>query len=71
VERSAETRSWVASRIALMFKRSQIRFEDVYKAMNSRGFSGMVKSTDFRRFRAFDGFIGGLLFGAGILFLII
>jgi energy-coupling factor transporter transmembrane protein EcfT len=54
-----------------MFKRSQIRFEDVYKAMNSRGFSGMVKSTDFRRFRAFDGFIGGLLFGAGILFLII
>ena len=37
---SSEARSWTATRIGMMFKKSMDMSEDIYQAMLSRGFQG-------------------------------
>ena len=64
-----EAREWVAGRIALMFKRTQIKCEELYKAMLSRGFSGEVVMRGFGSVTARDYIAGAGLFAAGAYFL--
>lgn len=70
-EKGSVTRSWVAGRIAFLFQRSQRRFEEVYRAMISKGFDGKMKSPLSKPFRAEDLFTGILILLTGVLFLLI
>jgi cobalt/nickel transport system permease protein len=68
-ERDTEARRWVAGRIALMFRKSQQRCEEIYKAMIGRGFSGTIRVYGSRSLRTRD-WISGLFFlCAGVFFL--
>jgi len=40
---SAETRIWAAHRMAFLFQRTQLRCEEMFRAMQSRGFSGSLR----------------------------
>lgn len=40
---SGETRIWAAHRMAFLFQRTQLRCEEMFRAMQSRGFSGKVR----------------------------
>lgn len=65
----AEARRWIAGRIALMFKKTQIKCEELYSAMLSRGFSGDIKLHGFPRAGWRDYAAGASLFAAGVFFL--
>jgi cobalt/nickel transport system permease protein len=68
-ERNTVARQWVAERIALMFRKSQQRCDEIYKAMIGRGFSGTIRVYGSRSLCTRD-WISGLFFlGTGILFL--
>ena len=56
-------RMWVAGRIAFIFKKTQLRCEEVFKAMLSRGFSDDIRFYGCRLFGT-----GDLLFTLFILF---
>ncbi len=62
----SEARRWVAGRIALVFKKTQLRCEDIFRAMVSRGFSGEVKMYGFRKLAARDYIAGFLFLTAGV-----
>lgn len=66
---SAETRRWVAGRIAMIFGKTQKKSEDIFRAMLSRGFSNAVKIYGFRKLRAQDWGMGLSLFFIGVLLL--
>jgi len=67
--RSGMIRELIAGRIFYIFKRSQMRYEETYRAMVSRGFSGDVELYGFRGFTTRDA-VAGIVFGvAGIVFL--
>lgn len=57
----AHGRAWLAGRIALLFRKSQLRAEEVYKAMVARGFSGTFTLKAGKRMSTQD-----WLFGAGL-----
>ena len=40
---AAAARGWVVGRIGLLFRKTQLRCEEIYKAMLARGFSGEVR----------------------------
>ena len=65
----AEARNWVAGRIAFLFKKTQLRCDDVFKAMIGRGFSGDVKLYRYRQITGGDWIVGVLLLIAGLFFL--
>jgi len=65
----AEATRWIAGRIALVFKRTQIRCEEIFKAMQSRGFSGDIRLRGFGRLKALDYAACVSLLGAGAFFL--
>jgi energy-coupling factor transporter transmembrane protein EcfT len=67
----AEARRWVAGRIGMIFKKTQMRCEEIFKAMLSRGYSGEVKLAGSRRMRGSDYAYGAALLCAAALFLII
>jgi cobalt ECF transporter T component CbiQ/cobalamin biosynthesis protein CbiM len=62
----SDARKWVAGRIALVFKKTQLRCEDIFRAMVSRGFSGEVKMYGFRKLAAKDYIAGFLFLTAGV-----
>lgn len=66
-----EARTWVAGRIAFIFHKTQQRYEDIFKAMLSKGFSGKIKLYGFKKNSMYDYIIGALLFIAEIYFCII
>lgn len=63
----AEGRAWLAGRIALLFRKSQLRAEEVYKAMVARGFSGGFTLDAGRRLNVRDWLCGAVLCGAVVL----
>ena len=65
----AEARDWVAGRIAFLFKKTQLKCDDVFKAMIGRGFSGEIKLYRYRKITGKDWSIGFFLFMVGLLFL--
>jgi cobalt/nickel transport system permease protein len=56
--RSDEARIWVAGRMAYMFRKTMARYEEVFRAMVSRGFTEEVKISDLSRLRMVDGLSG-------------
>ena len=65
----SEARKWIAGRIALIFKRTQLGCEELYKAMLSRGFSGEIRLHGSRAAASKDYAAGAALLAAGIFFL--
>lgn len=63
-------RELIAGRIFFIFKKSQMRYEETYRAMLSRGFSGDVKLYSFRTFTVRDAAAGMALVSAGIFFIV-
>ncbi len=70
-EKKSEARKWVAGRMALMFTKTQLRCEEIYRAMKGRGFPGTIRVYGFRRLNGLDWLAGGILFLAGMLFVLI
>ncbi len=66
-----KTREWTAGRLALIFRKTQIRCEEVFKAMVGRGFSDSIKLYAFGKMRATDWASGAILLSTGLLFLLI
>ena len=66
-----EAREWIAGRIVFIFRKTQLRCEEVFKAMIGRGFSDTMKFYGFRRMRKADWCASMFLFFAGIFFLFI
>jgi len=64
-----EARQWIAGRIGLIFTRTQLKCEELHKAMLSRGFSGDVRLRGFRTATARDYVTGLFLLAAGLFFL--
>jgi cobalt/nickel transport system permease protein len=65
----AEARRWIAGRIAVLFRKSRLRSEEIYKAMRARGFSGDVRIYGGGRPGRRDLVTGLALFAVGLLFL--
>jgi cobalt ECF transporter T component CbiQ len=57
-----EAREWIAGRIAFVFKKTQIECEEVFKAMNARGFSGEIRLYHYRKIAEKDWVKGIFLF---------
>ncbi len=70
-EGGAAARRWVAGRLGLIFKKTQLRCEEIYKAMLARGFSGEIRLAGPPRMRRFDYACGAALCGAALAFLYI
>jgi len=68
---NTEARRWIAGRIAFIFRKTQQRCEDVFKAMLGRGFSDTIKLYGFRKMDSMDWTAGFFLFFAGVFFLCI
>ena len=66
-----EAREWIAGRIAFVFKKTQLECEEVFKAMNARGFSGEVRLYHHRKLTGKDCVLGVCLFTACAAFLFI
>jgi cobalt ECF transporter T component CbiQ len=66
---NAEARRWVAGRMALIFRKTSVRCEEIFKAMFSRGFSSAIKIYSTGRLHPRDWTAGALLFLAGVFFL--
>jgi energy-coupling factor transporter transmembrane protein EcfT len=62
-----EAREWIVGRIAYVFKKTQIECEEVFKAMNARGFSGEIRLYHHRKVTGKDWATGLCLIAAGIV----
>jgi cobalt/nickel transport system permease protein len=67
---TAETRAWVAGRMAFLLTKTRSRCEEVFNAMLARGFSGAIALYAHGPMKAKDFIAGSLLFVAGLLFII-
>jgi cobalt/nickel transport system permease protein len=65
----SEARNWVAGRIAFIFRKTQLRCDDVFKAMIGRGFSGEIKLYRYQKINGRDWTVGFFLFTLASLFL--
>jgi cobalt/nickel transport system permease protein len=66
---NAEARRWIAGRLGFLFRKTQLRCENIFKAMLGRGFSEDVKIYGVRKLHARDWIAGTALFLTGALFL--
>jgi cobalt ECF transporter T component CbiQ len=62
---SATVRQLIAGRIYFIFKKSLMRYEETYRAMVSRGFTGDIELYSFRVFTARDAVAAFVLAAAG------
>jgi cobalt/nickel transport system permease protein len=67
--KSAEARTWMAGRMALLFKKTQLKCDEVFKAMIGRGFSGEIKLYRYQKIRGRDWITGFFLFTVELVFL--
>ena len=65
-----KAREWTAGRLALIFRKTQLRCEEVFRAMVGRGFSDTIKLYGFGKMHATDWASGAILFSVGLLFLL-
>jgi energy-coupling factor transporter transmembrane protein EcfT len=64
-----EARKWIAGRMAVLFRKTRLRCEDVFNAMRARGFSGETRLPECGRLATADWVAGVLLFAVGTVFL--
>jgi cobalt/nickel transport system permease protein len=69
-ELQTDTRRWMAGRMAFMFRKSQYRCEEIFKAMQQRGFSGAISLCGSRSITKKDWLTGSMLLGAGVFLLL-
>ncbi len=69
-ENYKKAREWIAGRLALIFRKTQLRCEEVLKAMLGRGFSDAIKLSGLGKMHATDWASGAVLFSIGLLFLL-
>ncbi|MEW5744215.1 MAG: energy-coupling factor transporter transmembrane component T [Nitrospirota bacterium] len=62
-------REWIAGRMAFIFRKTQLRCEEVFKAMTARGLSDTVKLSGFRKLLLRDWLAGLFFLAAGCVFL--
>jgi len=65
----AQARQWTASRMAFIFRRTQARCEEVFRAMQGRGFAGDIVLYRYERLRKRDFFYGVLFLFTGVCLL--
>ncbi|MGE5304244.1 MAG: energy-coupling factor transporter transmembrane component T family protein [Alphaproteobacteria bacterium] len=53
-ESNAEARRWIVGRFAFLFKKTQLRCEEIFKAMVGRGFSDNIRLHRFRKLNLRD-----------------
>jgi cobalt/nickel transport system permease protein len=66
---NAEAKRWIAGRIAFVFKKTQLRCEEIFKAMLGRGFCEDIRLCGVRKLQMRDWAVGGAFLFAGMLFL--
>ncbi len=66
---NAEARQWVGARIGSVFKKTQLRCEEIFKAMLGRGFSTEIRLYQSRKLSSHDIAAGGIFLVIGGLFL--
>lgn len=66
---NAEARRWIAGRIAFIFKKTQLRCEEIFKAMLGRGFSESVRIYGVGKLQPRDWAVSVVFSLMGILFL--
>ena len=66
---NAEARRWIAGRIAFIFKKTQLRCEEIFKAMLGRGFSESVRIYGVGKLQPRDWAVSVVFSLIGILFL--
>lgn len=64
------TREWIAGRIAFLFRKTQLRCEEIFKAMQGRGFSGTIRLYGFKKMARRDWLMGSALLLIGVAFLL-
>jgi len=64
-----EGRQWITGRIAFIFKKTQLKCDEIFKAMIGRGFTNEVKLPGFKKMSSLDWAAGIASFSVGILFL--
>jgi cobalt ECF transporter T component CbiQ len=67
--RDDEARTWVAGRIAHMFRKSMSRYEELFRAMVARGFAEEVRLSDIGELTMTDRLSGSFFLLAGIFLL--
>ncbi len=67
--KNADARKWAAGRMGFIFKKTRLRFEEIFKAMLSKGFSEEVKLYPSGKLNTRDIVTGGMLLIIGIFFL--
>ena len=65
----AQARQWTASRIGFVFRKTQTRCEEVYRAMLGRGFTGDMALCRHNGLRRIDLYYGALFLLLGLLLL--
>jgi cobalt/nickel transport system permease protein len=66
---NAEARRWIAGRMGFLFRRTQQRCEDIFRAMLGRGFFGDIRIAAPQKLRARDWIAGAVLFLTGAVLL--
>jgi len=66
---NAEARRWIAGRFAFLFKKTQLRCEEIFKAMVGRGFSDNIRLHGFRKLNLRDWSTGIVLYLIGAVLL--
>lgn len=65
----AKGRQWVTGRIAFIFRKTQLKCDEIFKAMLGRGFTNDVRLPGFKKMGILDWAAGISFFSVGILFL--
>lgn len=68
---ASEGRVWVAGRMAFIFRKTQLRCEEVFKAMLARGFSDNIRFYGDRVFRAGDWVFTVFVLSAGTIIILL
>jgi len=66
---NAEGRRWITGRIAFIFRKTQLKCDEIFKAMLGRGFTTEVRLPGFKKMSSLDWAAGIASFSVGILFL--
>jgi energy-coupling factor transporter transmembrane protein EcfT len=67
----AQVRGWIAGRVAFIFRKTQLKCDEVFKAMAGRGFSGEIKLYHYQKIRNKDRIVGSFMFALILIFLFI
>ncbi|MBF0320942.1 MAG: hypothetical protein HQL01_14180 [Nitrospirae bacterium] len=68
---SADAAGWIPGRIAFIFNKTQLRCEDMYKAMAGRGFTGEVKLAGLEYIKTVDIMYGAIFIALWMVLLIL